>query len=203
MNILLENEDKLNLSWSPNCFYIGNGKYSVGPIGRLGPGVDPDNIPPWISPKVEDIECLSFFIFIKECNPYLYKQIKQAILGLEDENIQIIYLDYRTIEEQVGVKEEYKETYKKCVLNNNRLDEEVERVLGELRKLVHLVELDYSINGKLPISYDWFIYEGKIDETRAAGMEIRCVKGTKFYQFLQDNGLVEKYYPAWYKKGNF
>lgn len=40
-------------------------------------------------------------------------------------------------------------------------------------------------------------------EYRSLSLNIACVKGTKFYDLLKDNDLIEKYMPKWYRDGPF
>ena len=63
MEILLENEDRLNLSWDPGCYFNGD-KYIVGAIERRGANTtDEDLKKPWISPSLPS--ALHFYIRFK------------------------------------------------------------------------------------------------------------------------------------------
>jgi hypothetical protein len=62
MEILLENEDRLNLSWDPGCYFDGS-KYTVGAIGRRGPGVTEEDLKKsWICLGVTICPTLSYKI---------------------------------------------------------------------------------------------------------------------------------------------
>lgn len=107
-----------------------------------------------------------------------------------------------------------------CLRNEKTvLKDEYKKFAEEINKKNELIRAKYTIlvndledlgfdcdNLKGPtlqsVPDDWYISNTRVD-TNKSGISVMCHSGTKFYKYLQEHGIFEKYFPEWYKKGSF
>ena len=196
MEILLDSEQDLICSWSPTCFFNGT-TYIKGPIGRRGPGVtDEDLKKPWICPGLP--KSLIFSIRFNN-NNVLYEEVLHVLSTLKDKDqLQIDVIPPKTIKRQLGLKEEFKSKADEINEKNDEIREKVLLLVEQLEQLGcncdDLMFPNYNI-----IPAEWYNWE----EDTYASINVCCHNKTEFYMFLQGKGLLDKYFPEWYRKGNF
>lgn len=201
MQLLLDRGDELNMDWHPGCIYDGNGNYYYGPVGRRGPGVtDEDLKNPFVVPSIPT--CLQYTISLKNNDAQLYKLIITALTDLKNSGdvIDVKMGGVRHVREKIKVKDECKEIVDKITLENNQLKDKFTSLADELDKL----GCDTSDVGcpKYKLIPDEYFEWNEYDDYKTC-ISVGCHNGTIFYKFLQKNGLLEKYFPQWYKDGKF
>ena len=113
MEILLQKEDILKLSWSPGCHFNGT-TYILGAIGRRGPGTTEEDLKkPWFCKGVPS--SLQFFIRFNNVGDIdLYNEIKDIIIDIKNtDQIEIKTSDPPLIRKRLDMKNEYKEQINK------------------------------------------------------------------------------------------
>jgi len=203
METIINNQDQLRLHWSPWYFHQGNGKYIPGFPGR-GPG-DTDEIVAqrkanWKKPDIPDD--LAFDITLKYNNAELFNKILQEITDISqtyDKDLELVVipptpiLSKKVKKEFVGLDNENKRKDAERIYKANLLIEEL-----------HRLNVDVDIDWNRYVTPDQWIdkSEDKLNYLNAR-IEIRCHKGTKFYQVMNENGIFDKYFPEFYAKGEF
>lgn len=105
MDIFIKEEENLSYSWHPGCHFMGlnsHGKanYTVGPIGRIGPG----STVPWTTPSLPS--SLIFNITFKNTQDVnLYENVVKVLDNLaNDDKIEVIKNKPMLIITKLGVK---------------------------------------------------------------------------------------------------
>ena len=198
MDILIDREEDLDFSWSPGCFFNGT-TYITGPISRRGPGVtDEDLKKSWICSGLPT--ALSFSITFKNGNVgVLYKEILHIICTLEHQDQLKISTRVPTVtKRQLGLKEEFRSKADEINEKNDKIREKILSLIEKLDQLgcncQDLIFPDYNI-----IPAEWYNWE----ERTYASINICCHNKTELYKFLQEKGILDKYFPEWYRKGEF
>jgi len=198
MELLLENEDKLQLSWHPGCYYY-NGKYTLGDIGRRGPGVtDEDLKKPWVCQGVPS--SISFNIRFKNKDDIdLFNKLLSIIKKLE--GIDVKFYDNCLKKEKIKIKDEFREKVDEIEERNKNVREKYLILIKQLEDLGCYLD---SISGPKyeQISNDWYEWQESYDATMVS-INVLCHDNTHFYLFLKEHGILDKYFPEWYKLGNF
>lgn len=199
MEILSENEDKLKLSWSPGCYFDGN-KYILGEIGRRGPGATEEDLKkPWIYNGLP--ASLQFFIRFKNVEDIdLYYKIEEVIRNFK--NTALVNVKFRPPplqKDRLELKDEYKEQVDTITKENEILKEKYLNLVGQLKELG--CDCNDTVNYKI-IPKEWYNWVEYYDATRAS-INICCHDKTEFYIYLKNNGMLDKYFPEWYRLGQF
>jgi hypothetical protein len=197
MEILSENEDKLKLSWSPGCYFDGD-TYILGEIGRRGPGVTEEDLKkPWICSGLQS--SLQFFIRFKNVGDIdLYYRIEEIIIKNTNQ-IDVKFVPPPLQKDRLELKDEYKEQFNIITKENETLREKYLNLVAQLKELG--CDCNDTINYK-SILKEWYNWVEYYDATKA-GINICCHNKTEFYIYLKDNGMLDKYFPEWYKLGKF
>lgn len=201
MEILLKKEDILKLSWSPGCYFDGN-NYVLGAIGRRGPGVTEEDLKiPWICKGVPS--SLEFNIRFNNIGDIdLYNKIKDIIVDIKNtDKIDVKTTDPPLRKNKINIKNEYKDQIDKITEDNKVLNNKYLSIIKQLNDLgCDCYNLGEPIYQKIP--NDWYEWEEYYDAT-GAGISVCCHSKTKFFSFLNENGILDKYFPEWYKLGKF
>lgn len=191
MELLLENEDKLQLSWHPGCCYH-NGRYDVGDVGRRGPS---DPCEPWVCPAIPS--SLSFNIRFK--NKEDIDLLNQLSLIKED-GIEVKIYNNCLKRERIKIKNDFKEKVDEITIRNEAVREKCDQLIGQLEELGCDCSDIYPKLELIPL--DWYEWQESTDATLAS-ITVLCHDKTLFYQFLKEHGILDKYFPEWYKLGKF
>jgi len=207
MDILLEHENDLDINWHPGCSRMGHNTFSVGGIGRLGPGVSMEEARKPIT-ITEVPKCLVVYISIKKSvdskkaiqlcdllNECFNKLLEQGD-GIEIKGRQII----KSSQKKIGVKMEFLDDYNKIAHENQKIRDKCNELIHQLESLGCAVN-DASFPKLVQVPDEYYIYEN-VTEVNSR-FDICCDSQTRFYQFLKDKGLLEKYFPEWYRNGCF
>jgi len=134
VKLILENEDKLNLSWHHGCHYDGVG-YRMGMMGRcgaLGLGIsEPKKIPRTGFP-----DALCFEIKFNEIDNVLYEKL--SLLMVEGMAVTKSGSEYITIEKRI--KDEFQERVKLMQEEHNKKYEHIDLLMKEIEKLRNAIE---------------------------------------------------------------
>lgn len=200
MELLLKHETELCMSWHPGCFKKGKNRYVIGPIGsKVKPTpflvITKDNVP----------KCLRFNIGLNSDSSNsieLAKELTTALVELsKNDDIEIKSLPKIVTDIKVdGIKEEYLEDSQQLEDLNKEILIRYDNLLNELEE----IGCDCSDVGEpklnpIPDEY----YKKKTVTRIISRFEVCCDADTKFYQFLNENGFLEKYFPEWYKNGKY
>lgn len=163
------------MDWHPGCVYSGS-SYYYGAIYRRGPSGILDT-PITILPA-----CMQFVIKLKNNDKDLYGLVKQMLSDLKNERDQI---DIRGgipkyITEKINIKIQYK------------IRKQYDDLTSQLEELGCEIN-DISGPKYISILDEWF--EWKEYHDYKVSFSIGCHNGTKFYKYLQENKLLEKYFP--------
>ena len=196
MQVLIDREQDLIFSWSPGCMFRDN-KYIKGAIGRRGPGItDEDLKKPYVCSGPP-----SSLMFSIRCNNnnVLYKEILDVLSNLKDKDQLEINIQLpRTTKRQIRLKEGFQSKADEINEKNNEAREKVSLLIEQLKQLGcncdDLICPDYNI-----IPAEWYEWE----EDTYASVNVCCHNKTEFYKFLQEKGILDKYFPEWYRKGDF
>lgn len=199
MELLLERENDLVMTWHPGCFY-SNG-YQYGPIGRIGPKPGPDE-PQQDNTVITIPNSLAFSISMKNNDKELYDKLNNMLQQIKvNDNIDV-NLDRGTThkKEKLGVKPEHE-------INIKKINELNEYILDRYNQLTNeLEQMGCDTNDlrgpKLEIIPNEYYEWNEYDDYKVS-YRIGCQNGTKFYKFLYEKGLLDKYFPEWYRKGEF
>jgi hypothetical protein len=198
MEIIIEHENDLELSWHPSCGWIEGYTYVVGIRGateKLGPNESPK--PP---------NSLVFNIRFKNKNDV---QLLKTIWGMLNElkttdQITINSFGYHTeplIKERGNLKAGYQNEISEMGKKNALIQEKYSILVGQLEELgCYCSKLGKPTYQTIPD--DWYEWREYIDTERFS-ISICCHNGTKFYQYLQSNGILDKYFPEEYKNWKF
>lgn len=195
MDVLLHPD--LKYSWHPGCGYISPGYYCVGPIGRIGPGTTFPLPPP--TPNTEIPTCLA--IYIEFPNKEVQEQVVSCVRQLvkEGDDIQVIYPENNTQIIHEGVKMAHLNEYCKIQAQNEEIGKKWQELSVQLEQIGCDVD-DCRGPKYVPVPREFYIT--RVEEILGR-MEVRCKKGTRFYDHLHSNGILEKVYPQWYRDGNY
>jgi hypothetical protein len=207
MEIIIDREADLILSWAPHAYWIGGSTYDVGPIGRTGPvgmrgsdSLGPRNLP----------DSLIFYIRFKdETDLPLYLAIRKGLEVLKTyDEISINQLSYHNgnrksyiIREKGNLYPVYEKEVAKIEKENKLIEAKYLVLVDQLEELGCDCD-DLKSPKYQTIPNDWYEWNESIDINRDS-FNICCHKGTKFYQHLQKHGILNKYFPEWYRMGNF
>jgi hypothetical protein len=194
MEILINREPDLELSWHPNCIFQGT-DYVISPIKSKSLMVNDEEHDPTI-PKT-----LQFHIGFKNKEDVnLYKDILEIINDIAKyDQIKVIKNEPKVTKEKVCLKKECKKQFTKTNKNNKKTKAKYDKLVNKMRDL-GCRQFDFPDYGD--ISNQWFEWKEYIDTT-SASISVCCHSETHFYKFLQRNNMLEKYFPEWYKPGNF
>ena len=119
MELLLEQENELNMTWHPGCCY-SNGHYSYGPIGRQGPKPGPNDPPD--NTVITIPTSVAFSISIKNNDKEIYDKLTETLKQLKStDNIDINFDRGMTHKkEKIGPKPEYEINIKEINERNER-----------------------------------------------------------------------------------
>lgn len=199
MEILSENEDQLKLSWSPGCYFDGN-KYILGEIGRRGPDVTEEDLKkPWIYNELPS--SLQFNIRFKNAEDIdLYYKIEEVIKNFKNtDQVNFKFVPPPLQKDRLELKDEYKEQVDTITKENEIIREKYLILIKQLNELG--CHCDHTPTYK-SIPDEWYNWVEYYDATKA-GINICCHNKTEFYIFLKDNGMLDKYFPEWYRLGQF
>lgn len=211
VKLLVENEDKLNLSWSHGCHYNGNEKgYSMGLMGRigaLGPGVpEPKKVPRTGFP-----DSLSFTVEFKEVDDTLYNKLCPL---LEEKEVGVLKRGSEVVKVEKRVKAEFEEQVKLIKDEYNKKNIKIDMLMEQIKELKNAVrELggnfydngccsdDEYCESKMNIPQHYY-EDVKIISYMPQNIQICCHKGTEIYKELEKSGLLRKYCPKSYSDGS-
>lgn len=218
MEFLTTHEDKLKFSWHPGCGYNGNGDYFVGPVGRTGPcdcsdcscfksgtgacGPSPTGAVgrSQTKPFEEIPSAVSLTISLKENDPDLFRSFERLIDDLaQDKELKIMRRPrVRFIIDRTLPKEEHLMKIEKITKANATKEQMIGNLIAQLEVLG--CDCDDICYGRAleEIPKEYYYNEGHDDYTDS--LEICCHSGTALYRFLNEKGLLKKYYPEWYRK---
>lgn len=207
MEIILQNENNLNISWHPGCFKIQPGHYVVGPIGRTGHNPNSlDNIvsaSDVVLPNTTIPDQLSISFSLKNNDKDLYQSLVSLANNLKlDPELEIIINQPRLIHEKICAKPEYENKVRELEEANKIIDQKFCNLLSQLEELGCTTDdIGHPRYEIIPEEYyEWKHYYDYIPFFR---IEIRCHKDTEFYKFMNKSGLLKKYFPQWYAEGKF
>lgn len=193
MEILLNNEDKLKLSWNPGCTFDGKTYYPpIGPMGMTENFIK-SNIPTEITAPLE------FHISLRNNeNVDLYQRIKAIIFDInKTDQISITVKVPQLIKNKLDIKDIYKEQVEKSINDNEIVKEKCLILINQLNELgCYTEDIEYPIFKTIP--NEWYNWHEYIDYTKAV-ISVKCHNKTQFYIFLKEHGLLDKYIPEWYK----
>ncbi|AYV86074.1 MAG: hypothetical protein Solivirus5_2 [Solivirus sp.] len=193
--LILQHESDLKISWTPGCYYKGEGRWScglAGMMGSIGPGA-PKRIPIPVTklPK-------SLMFIVKSQDEDLLKQIASKASEEKTLKSASVFSQKKIQLRPLRVKEERKEEYERISRENKEQDD---AIIDQVHRLVDLgcSDIEYNVNRK-PFPSDLYEEFGEIkyDDAR---LDICCCEDTEIYIALKETGLLEKYFPVWYKNG--
>lgn len=192
MELILEHESKLKLSWVPG--YTFDGSQYRPPLGCMGPTGPRDKF----KPALEITAPLQFFISVKNAEDIelLFKIQEKLIDELADD--VLFEIKNPPLKKIRGLlKYQYKNEYKQHTLELNDKKEKINDYILKLQELgcenCHQI---YLPKNNIPDEwYDWYTFH---DFTQA-NCNIVCHQDTNIYKFLKRHGLLDKYIPEWYK----
>jgi hypothetical protein len=211
VDVLISREKDIEYSWHPGCSYMGIGTpigglshalYAVGAIGRRGPGVTEEDLKK--SSNITEVpKCLALYIKIKKDaggGDNLYLAILGSLGSLVGggDPIQVIPSQTRQIKEKLAPKDEYKKQIAAIEAKNKSTIDGLnflKRLISEV--CLNAEDLLPKLSSIPDEWYDWNEY------TDYPTIEVRCHSGTEFYKFMDKNSIFTKYFPEWYKNGNF
>jgi hypothetical protein len=201
MDSIINNEQKLTFSWYPGCIYNRHdNSYTVGEISRRGPG-SKQILDPWTCPSVPS--SLSFSIRFKNKDDLeLFQEIKTMLHSLIDhEQMQIMTYSPQFMREQIVVKDKYREEVDQIIISNEIVKEKFRLLKLQLEELgCDHTNLKGPAYKTIPDEYyEWHEYYN----SQKSGFTVYCHNETIFYKALNDSGILDKYFPEWYKAGNF
>ncbi len=200
MNILVERETDLEISWSP-CVFLD--KYIQGPIGRRGQGPDGSQwgVMEIATPILNIPHSVAVTIKFKVPDSNLFLQIVDCLKSLQtSENLLITYQSPVTIYNKVA-KPEYKTCIDEVTQRNQKKNEHFDMLIKELEKLGCWTE-DVSGPKLEQVGDECYTFEPEINWDNSY-IKVCCHKDTKLFNFLNDSKILEKNFPQWYKDGKF
>jgi hypothetical protein len=202
MEIIADRESDLKLSWNPATIWKGGSTYTSVIIGRMGPG----GKVPWKDPSLPN--SLNFIIQFKNRDDIpLYQAISEMLDKLKTVDDEILISGTnRTpnsflVREKRNLKENYQTKATEIKRENDLLRNQISILVKQLEHLG--CDCD-DLRGPLyqTIPDDWYEWNEYIDVTKAS-ISVCCHDQTKFYQYLRECGILDKYFPEWYRIGAF
>ncbi len=202
MEIFVERENDLSLSWNPGCLFEGikqgEPNYQTFMWGYAGcSGVRPDGTSietdysrPYVRTDIPD--AIQFSIGFKESDMDLYKLILHVVTELKN-NGDEIKINYRTRLIRKNIKDEFMDKVKMIENRNSLQKEKFDQICSKLDEIgVNYDDLNPGYES-IPDEY----YE---HTEIPSSISVCCHDKTEFYQFLKTNGLLDKYYPESFRK---
>lgn len=170
-------------------------------IGRIGPKSDKPEAEPEPTP-VSVPKCVAFSISMKNSDKELCERLMNLMEQVKSNDTIDVKIDKRIThkKEKLNVKPEYGAIVKAMEDKNTALEDRFYDLLEEFAKLD--CRIDVISGPKYDIIPDNYYEWNEYDDYKVS-CRIGCQEGTKFYGFLQENGLLEKYFPEWYRKGEY
>lgn len=97
------------------------------------------------------------------------------------------------------LKDEFKDKVKEITEINDKITTKYLTLVDQLAVLGCYNVESPKCEPLLDTYYNW---EEHYD-AKTASIGVRCNNHTIFYQYLQEKGILDKYFPDWYKKGHF
>ena len=195
MATIVAYQDDLKITWHPGCSY-GNG-YSVGAIGRRGPDTTEEDLNKEIR-NTEIPSCLALHITIPGDVKHLYEVIFNE-LKINYTGIEVITNPPRELRMNGKIKEEYQLQHDAIVERNSQIGKKYAELVTQLEDLgCDTSDLSGPKLEKIPDSF----YDFTMQNTDSF-IEVRCHNATKFYEYLYSAGVLEKFYPQWYRDGKY
>ena len=204
MEIFKEREADLTFSWHPGCG-MQNGVYFYGAIGRTGPagatGISSNNNS--IIEEVKIPNTLCFTISMRKDDKNLYECISSILgeLKKSGDRIDVKYNEPKVIKERGSIKSEHKHLCNSITKQNDYISRRFDKLIGKLIDLGCNLDYVQLTPDYVRIPDDWYEWTESTDYK--ATFNIGCCKGTKFYDYLNENGFLDKYFPKWYKEGKY
>jgi len=197
MELLLEKESDLTMSWHPGCIHMGGNSYTVGALGSTGPGKSSEQ-PQWKPPIVS--KSLQFTIGFKTIDTDSYNKIVSAINELANTDpVKVNVSGIWNTKNKVKTKDSFVELEKEVIAQNEITRKKFEKLCDKIEAMGCYLD-DVSPPKYMTLPEDCFEWETKVN---FGGISVCCHSETQFYKFLDSNGLLEKYFPEWYRTGNF
>lgn len=203
MDILIEREQDLCISWYPGCTFAGidnNGRATYNTFGVVRKNSD---MTLKSLPKVFNLpkHLILTIMFKNKTDIDLYERILKVIRDLErNDHITINTTEPVTIRERSYIKDGYELEVKNIINYNTEISEKFNVLIQQLKDIGCDCSNLYPVLRTIPDEYyQWDEYK----DVQNASINIYCYHETCFYKFLQENNLIEKYMPNWYTRGNF
>lgn len=182
MACILDNSDKLSFRCDPGCYFDEN-KY-VRCLWCKTPSC-PKNI--------ELPKCIAFYIRLNIDDKDLFQDIGRWIYEFNDDDI---FVETEGVMLTNLIKDEYKDDYKLGFEDYKCRVAKLQDLISEIAKL----NLGNDLNG---IQDSTNIYRGPdtwyIKTYINSTYIVCCHSDTRFYSWLKDNGILDKYLPiSWY-----
>lgn len=207
MEVLVERQQDLKLSWHPGCGFhkkgLGKSTYYVGPIGRRGPNTTEEDLKKEI--KITEVpNSLVFYINFTNESKDLYETILNELENLikygDDIEIKEKRGPYNRIE-RIKPKPEYEDKIKEITERNEKINKEYIELVDKLEQLGCCCD---DISGpKYEKLIDEYYELKEYVDYNSAYIHVCCHKDTKLYNYLNQAGILEKYFPQWYRDGKF
>ncbi len=212
MDILLTKEQELYMEWDPQYTFVkkDDGTYlyqswqSVSrkeQKARLSSMFQPRiNVPP--IPKT-----LKFVIHMRvqynnmQETEALFHQLKAIFMTMKDDGdeINVEAPEPYKYKYRMGRKPEFEKELALIDKQNEERNQRAEELIDELRKLGCGDTGDLDEIGSPTTLYGPDEYYEWVDKlANIPPISVQCHEGTRFYQFLKTNGLIERFFPDWY-----
>lgn len=198
MDYLISRQEDFKLSWQPGCSFDGK-SYQCGPVGRKGPGC---NCTQMIQPPVIP-DAISFQIGFTDKSGNLYQEILDELYSsvAPDNFIEIHSHGPTRVKHKKNFKPKYENMGNEIVRKNIEIHNRASDLIQEL--FLMGCEIERMSGPKLDkIPDEYYDIEEYLDYTHT-WIHVHCHSGTKLYRFLNKHGILEKYFPEWYKLGKF
>lgn len=185
MEILIQKESDLDMSWFPGCQYDPYNKaYQIGPVGKIGPGSIFNNNDLTITTIPN---CLVYKISLRNNDVDLYNQIKELLESFKTDNIDIKIPSPIYKNEKISTKPEYINNIIKIMEKNNMIEGQYNNLLNQLENLgCDISEISDPTYEQIPDEYfnwnEYYDYRVTFD--------VCCHSETLFYKFLLKNLLL-------------
>ena len=218
MEVILEHEADLKIQWHPGCVFGGNDnqpqvltritkplnlqRYTVSVIGMTGStgcSCTPEERPKEPQPIKRKVPS-SLEVWIEAKSPD-YGLIVEGLVTLQQagDSIDIIVDPPTTQTIYGGILPKKAAEAQKIKDANAKIMARYREIVRELKSM-GICKYDVP-QPKLPAIPIQFYVQTKRE--LSGRIEVRCHKNTKFYQFFQEHGLFEKYFPQWYRDGRY
>jgi hypothetical protein len=206
MEIITDREADLILSWNPCASWRGGSTYMVGCMGECGATGGPmRSHGPREEPGLPD--ALIFFISFKNKDDVqLYLTICDVLEKLKaTDQISINQISYcpsnlksYLVKEKGNLKTGHETKLAEIEKQNKLIESKYVVLVNKLEKMgCYCKKLGFPTYQTL--SDEWYEWKEYVDIDRAK-FNICCHKGTKFYQHLKETGVLNKYFPEWYRR---